>query len=917
MPKLILLLALVTRLLAVPAAPGWKTAEAGGDTFRFQLVGDELCNWAVAEDGASLLMDSDGVWRYARQSTRGELMASGEAYRPGTTPPVWSIDARPSTDWIRSAITPRRSTMHAGRATGREGRVEGTWNILLIMINYPDQNSQYPPENFENMMNLDGYNGTGSFNDYYEEMSYGRYSTVSTVTQWYTAEHEHDWYGYNQGYERARALVREAVLAADEAVDYSHFDNSGNGAVDALMIVHSGHGAEEGNQTNIWSHRWSLWGQELTLDGVTISDYTIQPEMQNGGQAAIGVYIHEFGHNLGLPDLYDTDYSSSGLGNWCAMAGGSWGGGGSGSTAAVPVSFSAWCRQYLGWASVLNVETSLEDYGLAAVHLSDEILRLELAGTQQYFLAENRNLQGWDRHQRAGGLFVYHIDEAMSGNSEDFHYLVDLEQADGAEDLNHGYGADPADPFPGSTNNRSFDARTNPSSRPYSGGFSPISILNIGDPADTLVADFFQIFSHQNLVCQGNRIATDNSHNNWADPGDEIGLVLNLQNIGFELDSLWLSLSCPGGQVQPEPGELLLTDIGSDLSFESPPFSVSIPEDPSPQSVELTLHSRDASGWTQETACWLQVGRSELLIIVDSEETGLQQFMESSMNAIAASIELRQLDGEASAPQDLHHYPGLIWLTAAEASGLSEAEADVLETYLAAGGKLLLSGQALFGQVDSFLGIGPGAQVDGSPLVQGQSAGGLVADDESLLLTGALGAANQQMPTQSLSSDDPDNESIANWPGSGQVAGFRRELATGEGRLILLGFSVEAVHGISSPFLSREELMTRCWLWLNDGEDTGVETPRPARAVGFAMAAAPNPFNPVTTLSIRLETADQLRLGVFNLRGQKILERQLGRLTPGLYHERLQLGDAPSGLYLVRVDGEVLPTQVERILLIR
>ena len=59
---------------------------------------------------------------------------------------------------------------------------------------------------------------------------------------------------------------------------------------------------------------------------VKVNKYTIQPELYGTGTSisTIGVFAHEFGHALGLPDLYDTDYTSEGVGNWSLMAGGSW-----------------------------------------------------------------------------------------------------------------------------------------------------------------------------------------------------------------------------------------------------------------------------------------------------------------------------------------------------------------------------------------------------------------------------------------------------------------------------------------------------------------------------------------------------------------------------------------------------------------
>ncbi|GIS40062.1 hypothetical protein Ct9H90mP12_2560 [bacterium] len=97
--------------------------------------------------------------------------------------------------------------------------------------------------------------------------------------------------------------------------DWSGYDNDGDGYVDALNLVHQGPGAEEGDYSNIWSHKWSLGNLAVTYDGVTINSYNMNPEIQNGNIVAIGVLAHEFGHALGLPDLYDTDYTRPGQGN--------------------------------------------------------------------------------------------------------------------------------------------------------------------------------------------------------------------------------------------------------------------------------------------------------------------------------------------------------------------------------------------------------------------------------------------------------------------------------------------------------------------------------------------------------------------------------------------------------------------------
>ena len=75
----------------------------------------------------------------------------------------------------------------------------------------------------------------------------------------------------------------------------------------------------------------------------------VRSKNTGGNLIDIGVFCHEFGHVLGLPDLYDTDNSSEGLGQWCLMASGSWGG--NGSSPQTPTHMSAWCKQKLGWVT--------------------------------------------------------------------------------------------------------------------------------------------------------------------------------------------------------------------------------------------------------------------------------------------------------------------------------------------------------------------------------------------------------------------------------------------------------------------------------------------------------------------------------------------------------------------------------------
>src|SRR5690606_21106061 len=142
-------------------------------------------------------------------------------------------------------------------------------------------------------------------------------------------------------------------------VDFSEYDNDNDGNVDGVVFVHAGPGAEEGGLSNlyIWSHRSRLSNssQEVTYDGVLIDDYMMNPERRNNNSrmVGIGIFAHEFGHGLGLPDLYDTDDSngdSEGIGWWGLMGSGNWAG-----NEDTPTNFSAWSKIKLGWQTATDI----------------------------------------------------------------------------------------------------------------------------------------------------------------------------------------------------------------------------------------------------------------------------------------------------------------------------------------------------------------------------------------------------------------------------------------------------------------------------------------------------------------------------------------------------------------------------------
>ncbi len=384
-------------------------------------------------------------------------------------------------------------------------QVTGPFKVLAVLVEFSDHPATGNATFFDSLL----FDSLGStVHDYYNEISYGQLDLISvnlpSSIGWQTAPQTYAYYVNNQNGtgaypQNTQKLAEDLVDQIDGVVDFSQYDNDGNGTVDVLIIIHSGTGAEfSGSNSDIWSHKWGITPR--LKDGVYISSYTIQPEFwTTPGDMTIGVYSHELAHGFGLPDLYDTDASQSrGLGKWGLMAYGSWlGATGMGESPAHP---SAWSRIKMGFATPTIISTNITSQQINQVETSGEIYRLWTSGNvgSEYFLVENRQRTGYDSFIPGDGLLIWHIDDAKSGNTQEWwpgqtdanHYRVALEQADGLWELEKKLDfGDGDDPFPGGTSNVTFDATTLPNSNSYTSGGSLVKVANITPTGPTMYAD--------------------------------------------------------------------------------------------------------------------------------------------------------------------------------------------------------------------------------------------------------------------------------------------------------------------------------------------------------------------------------------------------------------------------------------------
>ena len=408
--------------------------------------------------------------------------------------------------WSEPELRKEKSSDNWTRSYGSALSPTGNYRALVILVKFSDKPSQVTATSFDNLIYSQT---TGTLWDYYKKISYGTLDIVTvnlpSSTNWLTAPQTYSYYvngnnGFGTYPQNAQKLAEDAVLLANPFVNYSNYDNNADGYVDALFIVHAGPGAEyTGSVNDIWSHAWSLY-TTYNLDGVNISRYSMEPEYwQTPGDMTIGVYAHEMGHAaFGLPDLYDTDNSSEGLGNWSVMAGGSWGGG-LGNSPAYP---DAWSHAQMGFLTPTIITANVNSFAVlnSENNASGYILYPHGTAGKEYFLVENRQKTNFDNSLPNSGLCVYHVDENVTtvntkewypGYTSNGHYMVALEQADGLWELekliNRG---NTGDVFPGSTFKTSFNNSTTPNSKDYNSASTGVAVNNISVSGSTIYVNF-------------------------------------------------------------------------------------------------------------------------------------------------------------------------------------------------------------------------------------------------------------------------------------------------------------------------------------------------------------------------------------------------------------------------------------------
>lgn len=460
--------------MAVPAKPGKICVrQPDGTCLTIELRGDEYAHTAYTEDGYPLAFDSLAKrYEYAYvcggQLVPSGIMATDIGSRNEKARMFLSqLDSNSIAEYNKEqhAVAELQRARLVSRAAQRRSlgdtrlRISnvpttGSPKALVVLVDFLDTKfSDYVGDAnsfYHDLLNKPNYSNeygaTGSAFDFYNACSSGLYTPEFDVYGPVTVSQQESFYAGTSGQANVALLVYEVARKLDKDVDFSQYDTDGDGEVDNMYIFYAGKGqADTGTSGLIWPHNaWvSLSGYNIVKDGVTIDRYACSSELngKKGTPLGVGTFVHEFGHVLGIPDLYDTESQfTSGytVGKWDTMCNGSYN-----NEQNTPPLYSSYERYALGWLEPeqLNVSEAKEET-LCPLADENKALLVSVPGQEsEYFLLENRQQKGWDAYLPGHGLLVWHIDENKDAWSKNVinnalsnpagHKCVDIVEADG------------------------------------------------------------------------------------------------------------------------------------------------------------------------------------------------------------------------------------------------------------------------------------------------------------------------------------------------------------------------------------------------------------------------------------------------------------------------------------------------------
>ena len=502
------LCAMALSLYAVPARRGWQTrTQADGTTIEVQQMGDEFYHYLINRDGKQVC-EIDGMY-----------------VEVGDAPTRDIAKAR------RAKAVARRQRKEFGKTPNMAPKG------VVILVNFNDvaMANNHTKAVFDSLCNaknclVNSYAGVNypSAAQYFKDQSHGAYCPQFDVFGPVTLSKGYAYYGQNideygnettesgDGYEDhyATDAVIEACILANQKyanLNFADYDSDNDGKVDFVYVVYAGKGeASGGNSKTIWPHSYEIsnvvypfyynqrtgeWvldyqrgerssccytEEDVIIDGKELNSYAMSSELDySDNMDGIGTLCHEFGHVMGLPDFYDTEYGDNYANavtpnDWDVMDGGAYNGGGH-----CPPNYSAWEKEFFGWHTSVNLgnegknltlyANGTDNYQAYQITTSGNYVGPTASGVRYYI--ENRQAIGWDSELPHHGMLLWKVNynaTAWSSNvpnngTTSGSPLYTIVSASGTKigsylnDSGSAYVYDgPKNPFPGSKNVTSY-----------------------------------------------------------------------------------------------------------------------------------------------------------------------------------------------------------------------------------------------------------------------------------------------------------------------------------------------------------------------------------------------------------------------------------------------------------------------------
>ena len=361
----------------------------------------------------------------------------------------------------------------------------GNPKILVFLVEFPDYPHVNDVATFTDKLFGDGDLAEypyESLTAYYQRSSYGALNISGDVYGWYTAQHNRKYYGTT--YNKVKELIKEVFDHYNATVDFSQYDNNGDGKIDYFCIFWTG--PDKG-----WGSIWWAWNDlegeffkndPYSVDGKTLGVFTWAWESRPVGSTfSPHTMIHETGHALGLPDYYDYDDTKGpdgGVGG-LDMMDANWGD---------HNAFSKWMLEWLTPTVMGTIGTSQNLSFLPTSSSPEALVIMPSADVSkpfsEYFIVQSRYRTGNDKEIPTDGFLIWHVDATLNDAGDNFKYdnsytehkLLRLMEADGLEEIEQKKKADAGDFYtPGDI----FSDTSTPNSRSYTNSFTGVIVQNI------------------------------------------------------------------------------------------------------------------------------------------------------------------------------------------------------------------------------------------------------------------------------------------------------------------------------------------------------------------------------------------------------------------------------------------------------